>query len=128
MSMATRSAKTFFFTLGRGDPFRIPQLGRTDLLTDGDQFPHQVAEAAVFGDLRLGTFDRWALGNHLGDRLSTDAMSQRIRGTMPRGMLLGAVAVQLATLTKTCGQKTGTQVVDAGQASSELIAFFSESF
>jgi len=46
------------------------------LFTNGNQFPHQVPEAAVFGDLRLGTFDGRALGNDLGDRFPTGSMSQ----------------------------------------------------
>jgi hypothetical protein len=73
----------------------------TDLLTDDDQFPDQVPETAIFGDLRFGTFDGGALGNDLGDRLSTNPMSQRIRRTMPWGVFLGAMAVGLATLTET---------------------------
>jgi hypothetical protein len=45
---------------------------------------------------------------------------------MSQGVLLGAVAVRLATLTETRGQKAGTQVIDAGQASRELIASISQ--
>ena len=80
----------------------------------------------VFGDLRLGTFDGGALGNDLGDRLSAHPMSQRIRRTMSGRPFLGAVAVRLATLTETRGQKTGTQVVDAGQTGRQLIASISQ--
>jgi hypothetical protein len=98
------------------------------LLTHGDQFPHQVTEAAVFGDLRFGTFDRRALGNDLGDRLSTDSMSQRIGGTVSQGILLGAVAIGLAALTETSGQETGTQVIDLGQTGGNLSALISECF
>jgi hypothetical protein len=113
--MAYRSPKRFFFSLGRRNGFRVPQLGTTDLLTHGDQFPHQFTEAAVFGDLRFGTFDGRALGNNLGDRLSTDSMSQRIGRTVSQGILLGTVAVGLAALTETGRQETGTQVIDLGQ-------------
>jgi hypothetical protein len=98
------------------------------LLTDGDEFPHQVTKATVFSELRPGAFYRGTLGNHLGDRLSTDAMSQGIRRTMSRGIFLGAVAVGLATLTETRGQNTRTQIVDAGQTSGELIAFIPQCF
>jgi hypothetical protein len=108
--------------------FRIPQLRGADLLTDGDQFPHQVAETAILGDLRFGAFDSRALGNHLGDGFSSDAMSQRIRRTVSWGILQGTVAVGLATLTKARGQKTGAQIVDVGQISGELIAFFPQCF
>ena len=45
---------------------------------------------------------------------------------MTWGVLLGAVAVQLATLTETRGQKTRTQVADAGQTGRELITSISE--
>jgi len=126
--MAKRSAKRFFFSLACGERFGIPQLGRADLLTDGDQFPHQMTETAVFSDLRLGAFDSRALGNNLGDRFSTHSMSQRIRGTVSRGILLGTVAVGLATFTETRGQKTRTQIVDARQTSGELIAFVTQCF
>jgi hypothetical protein len=44
---------------------------------------------------------------------------------MSRGVLLGAVAVGLATLPETRGQKTGTQVIDARQTGRELIASIS---
>src|ERR1700674_1393205 len=128
MSMAKRSATRFFFSLARRERFRIPQLGGADLLTDGDEFPHQIAETAVFSDLRLGAFHRWARRNHLGDRFPTDAMSQRIGGTVSWGILLGAVAVRLATFTETRGQKTGTQIVDVGHASGELVAFIPQCF
>src|SRR4029077_18475763 len=119
MSMANRSAKRFFFSLARRERLRLPQLGGADLLADGDQFPHQVTETAILSDLCLGAFDSRTLRNHLGDCLSTDAMSQRIRGTVSLGILLGAMAIRLATFTKARGQKTGTQIVDAGQTASE---------
>src|SRR6266446_6395707 len=45
---------------------------------------------------------------------------------MSRGVLLGAVAVRLATLTETRGQKAGTQIIDAGQTGRQLIASISE--
>jgi hypothetical protein len=123
MSLANRSAKRFFFSLARRERFRIPQLGRADLLADGDQFSHQATETAILSDLRLGAFDSRTLRNNLGDCLSTDAMSQRIRGTVSWGILVGAMAIRLATFTKARGQKTGTQIVDVGQTASELIAF-----
>jgi hypothetical protein len=103
-------------------------LGTTDLLTHGDQFPHQVTEAAVFGDLRFGTFDGRALGNDLGDRLSTDSMSQRIGRTVSQGILLGTVAIGLAALTETGRQETGTQVIDLGQTGGNQSALISECF
>jgi len=103
-------------------------LGGADFLTDKDQFPHQVTETAILSDLRLGAFDSRALGNHLGDRLSTDTMSQRIRGTVSRGIFVGAVAVGLATFTKTRSQKTRAQIVDTRQTSGELIAFVTQCF
>jgi len=126
--MAKRSARRFFFSLARRERFRIPELRGADLLTDGDQFPHQATETAILSDLRLGAFHRGALGNHLGDGFSTDAMSQRIGGTVSWGILPGAVAVRLATFTKARGQKTGTQIVDVGQIGGELIAFFPQCF
>jgi hypothetical protein len=46
------------------------------LLTHDDEFPNQFPEAVVFRDLRFGTFDGGALGNDLGDRLSSNPMSQ----------------------------------------------------
>src|SRR5580704_961808 len=128
MSMANRSARRFFFNLARRERFWIPQLSGADLLADGDQFPYQVTETAILGNLRLGAFYSRALGNHLGDCLSTDAMSQRIRGTVSRGILLGAMAIRLATFTKARGQKTRTQIVDVGRTASELIAFFPQCF
>src|SRR5260370_11221483 len=128
MSMANRSVKRFFFSLGRRNGFWVPQLGTTDLLTHGDQFSHQVTEAAVFGDLRFGTFDCRALGNDLGDRLSTDSMSQRIGRTVSQRILLGTVAVGLATLTATGGQETGTQVIDLGPTAGNRTPFISQSF
>jgi hypothetical protein len=71
--MANRPARRFFFC--RAD-FRIPHLGGTDLLTHHDQFPYQVPETPVFGELLFGAFDRRPLGNDLRDRFSTHAMSQ----------------------------------------------------
>src|SRR6201984_1094123 len=124
MSTAHTSAKGFFFVLA---PFRVPQRGRADLLTDGNQFPHQVAKAAVLGDLLLGAFDSGTSGNDLGDRFSTGPMGQRIRRTVSWGILPGAGAVRLATLAETRGQKTWTQVAEMGQASGEVIAFFAQS-
>jgi hypothetical protein len=121
-------AEEFFFSPGRRNSSRIPQLGTTDLLTNGDQFPHQVTEAAVFGDLRFGTFDCRALRNDLGDRLSTDSMSQRIGRTVPQGILLGTVAIRLAAFTETGSQETGTQVIDLRQTSGNQSAFISECF
>jgi hypothetical protein len=103
-------------------------LGTTDLLTHGDQFSHQVTEAAIFGDLRFGTFDGRALGNDLGDRLSTDSMSQRIGRTVSQGILLGTVTIGLAALTETGSQETGTQVIDLGQTGGNRSAFISECF
>ena len=93
------------------------------MLTHEDQFPHQTPETVVFGDLRFGPFDCRALGNDLGDRLSSSSMSQRIGRTVSRRVLLSAVAVRLATLTETRSQKTGTQVFDVSQTGRELIAF-----
>src|SRR6266480_1782382 len=80
----------------------------------------------VFSDLCFGTFDGEALRNDLGDRLSSNSMSQRKGRTVSRGVLLSAVAVGLATLTEPRGQKTGAQVIDAGQTRDELITFISE--
>src|SRR5260370_14856553 len=128
MSMANRSVKRFFFSLGRRNGFWVPQLGTTDLLTHGDQFSHQVTEAAVFGDLRFGTFDCRALGNDLGDRLSTDSMSQRIGRTVSQRILLSTAAVALATLTETSGQETRTQVIELGQTVGNPSAFISHCF
>src|SRR5260370_35120293 len=109
MSMANRSVKRFFFSLGRRNGFWVPQLGTTDLLTHGDQFSHQVTEAAVFGDLRFGTFDCRALGNDLGDRLSTDSIGQRIGQTVSRGILLGTMAGGLGPPKGTRGRRTRAQ-------------------
>src|SRR5262249_1344983 len=128
MSRASRSAKSFFFSLGRRDGLRRPQFGRADLLVDRDQFPHQLAKAAVFRQLRLGAFDGWSLRNHLGDGLSPRAMGQRIGGTVSWRALLGAVAVGFAAFAEPGRQKTRTQVVQVSQASRQLIAFFLESF
>ena len=50
------------------------------------------------------------------------------RGTVSWGILLGAVAVRLATFTETRGQKTGTQILDVGHAGGELIAFIPQCF
>jgi len=80
----------------------------------------------VLSDLCFGTFDGGALGNDLGDRFSSNSMSQRKGRAVSRGVLLSAVAVELATLTEPRGQKTGAQVIDAGQTRDELIAFISE--
>src|SRR5258708_5875041 len=126
--MANRSLKRFFFSLARRNSSRVPQLGTTDLFTNGDQLPHQVMEAAVFGDLRFGTFDGRALRNDLGDRLSTDSMSQGIGRTVPQGILLDTVAIGLAALTETGSQETGTQVIDLRQTSGNQSAFISECF
>src|SRR6516162_518449 len=128
MSRANRSVKRFFFSLGRRNSFRVPQLGTTDLLTNSDQLPHQITEAAVLGDLRFSTFDGGALGNDLGDRLSTESMSQRIGRAVSRGILLGTVAIGLAALTETGRQETRSQVIDLGQTSGNQRAFLSESF
>jgi hypothetical protein len=124
--MANRSLKRFFFSRGRRNSSGVPQLGTTDLLTNGDQFPHQLTEAAVFGDLRFGTFDCRALRNDLGDRLSTDSMSQRIGRTVSQGILLGTVAIGLAALTETGSQETRTQVIDLRQTSGNQRALISE--
>ena len=43
---------------------------------------------------------------------------------MSRGILLSAVTVALATFTKSCGEKTGAHVIDAGQTGGELITFY----
>ena len=110
--MANRSLKRFFFSHGRRNSSRVPQLSTTDFLTNGDQFSHQVTEAAIFGDLRFGTFDCRALRNDLGNRLSTNSMSQRIGWTVSQRILLGTVAIGLAALTETGSQETGTQVID----------------
>jgi hypothetical protein len=80
----------------------------------------------VLSDLCFGTVDGGALGNNLGDRFSSNSMSQRKGRAVSRGVLLSAVAVELATLTEPRGQKTGAQVIDAGQTRDELIAFISE--
>ncbi len=80
----------------------------------------------VFRDLCFGAFDGGALGNHLGDRLSRKAMRQRIGWAVSRGILLSAVTVALATFTKSCGEKTGAHVIDAGQTGGELITSISE--
>jgi hypothetical protein len=98
-------------------------LGGADLLTHEDQFPHQIPETVVFGDLSFGPFDCRAFGNNLGDRLSSSSMGQRIGRTVSRGVLLSAVAVGLATLTETRSQKTGAQVFNVSQAGGELMAF-----
>jgi hypothetical protein len=45
---------------------------------------------------------------------------------VPWVTLLGAVAVRFSAFTDSRGQKTGTQVVDVGQTSGELILFFAE--
>src|SRR5215468_7803151 len=128
MSMANRSAKRFFFSLRPRHCFRLAQLCRANLLTHGDQFPYQLAEAPILADLRFGAFDSGALGNDLGDRFSADPMGQRIRRTVSWGTLPSTVAVGLATLTESRGQKTGAQVADLGQASRKLITFFAERF
>ena len=128
MSLANRSVKRFFFSLAGRNGFWVPQLGTTDLLTHGDQFSHQVTKAAVFGDLRFGTFDCRALGNDLGDRLSTDSMCQRIGRTVSQGILLGTVTIGFAALTKTGSQETGTQVIDFSQTGGNQSAFISECF
>jgi hypothetical protein len=101
-------------------------LGGADLLTHEDEFPHQFPETVVFRDLCFGAFDGGALGNDLGDGLSSKAMSQRIGRAVSRGILLSAVTVALATFTKSRGEKTGAQVIDAGQAGGELITSISE--
>lgn len=93
------------------------------MLTHEDQFPHQIPETVVFGDLRFGPFDRRALGNDLGDRLSSNSMGQRIGRAVSRGVLPSAVAVGLATLTETRGQKTGAQVFHVSQTGGDLMAF-----
>jgi hypothetical protein len=104
----------------------MPYLGGTDLLAYDDQLPHQITETTVFGDLRFGSFDAGTLGNDLGNRLSPNAMRQRIRRTMSRGVLLGAVAVRLATLTETRSQNAWTQIFKLSQVGNELIASIPE--
>jgi hypothetical protein len=126
MSRANRSAKGFFLASLDGPASSSRSLGVANLLTDGDQFPHQVAEAAVLGDLRLGVFDGRTLLDDLGDRFATDSMGERMRGTVSRGALLSAVAVRLTTLTETRSQKTRTQISDTSQAGSKLIALFAK--
>jgi hypothetical protein len=124
--MANRSAKRFFFSLARRERFRFPYLGGADLLTHQDEFPHQFPETVVFRDLCFGAFDGRALGNDLGDGLSSKAMSQRIGRAVSRGVLLSAVTVAFATLTKSCGEKTWAQVIDVSQTGGELITSISE--
>jgi plasmid replication initiation protein len=80
----------------------------------------------VFSDLCFGPFDGGALRNDLGEGLSSNSMSQRKGRAVSRGVLLSAVAVGLATLTKARGQKTGAQVLDTGQTRDELITLISE--
>src|SRR6266704_1939469 len=101
MSWASRSAKRFFFSLGRRDGLRLPQ---------------------------FGPFDGWSLRNHLGNGLSSHAMSQRIGRTVSWGALLGAVAVCFTAFAEPRSQKPRTPVVQLSQTLGELIAFFLESF
>jgi hypothetical protein len=122
--MASSSAMRFFFSLGLRRFLRFPQLDRTDLLADGHQFSYQMAKAAIFGKLSLGTFEPSALGNHLRDRFSSGAMSQGMRGAMPGGTLLGTVAIRLPTSPEAGRQKSWTQIIDLSEASRELNTFF----
>jgi hypothetical protein len=124
--MPNRWAKRFFFSLAGRERLRIPHLGGADLLTHDDEFPHQFPETVVFRDLRFGTFDSGALRNDLGDRLSSNSMSQGKGRAVSRGVLLSTVAVGLAAPTEARGQKTGAQVLDVGQTGDELIPFISE--
>src|SRR5258708_17722421 len=110
MARGNRSVKTFLFSLGRRNGFRGPQLGTTDLLTNSDQLPHQITEAAVFGDLRFSTFDGRRLGHDLGERLSTEWMSLRIGRADSRRILFRTVAIWLTALSETGLQVTKPQL------------------
>jgi hypothetical protein len=113
----------FFFTPLCPHRFRLLQLGIADLFADRNQFLHEFAETTVFGDLGSGTIDRRSLGDDLGDGFSCVGMSQRVGGTVSRGVFLGAVAVRLATLAEARGERAGTEIADLSQTSLELLAF-----
>jgi hypothetical protein len=113
----------FFFTPLCPHRFRLLQLGIAELFADRNQFLHEFAETTVFGDLGSGTIDRRSLGDDLGDGFSRAGMSQRVGGTVSRGVFLGAVAVRLATLAEARGERAGTEIADLSQTSLELLAF-----
>jgi hypothetical protein len=98
-----------------------------ELFADGNQFLHEFAKTTVFGDLRSGTIDRRSLGDDLGDGFSSARMSQRVRGTVSRGVFLGTVAVRLATLAEARGERAGTEIADLRQTGFELLAFLLKS-
>jgi hypothetical protein len=59
----------------------------------------------------------------LGDGFSTVGMSQRVGEAVSRGVLLRTVAVRLATLAESGGQRTATEIADLSQTGLELLAF-----
>jgi len=102
-------------------------LGIAELFADGNQFLHELAKTTVFGDLCPGTIYRRPLGDDLGDGLSTAGMSQRVGGAVSRGVFLGTVAIRLATLAESRGERAGTEIADLSQTSLELLAFLVKS-
>jgi len=84
-------------------------------------------KTTVFGDLRSSTINRRSLGDDLGDGLSTAGMSQRVGGAVPRGVFLRTVAVGLATLAESRGERATTEIADLSQTGLELLAFLVKS-
>jgi len=102
-------------------------LGIAELFANGNQFLHQLAKTTVFGDLLSGTINGRSLGDDLGDGLSTAGMGQRVRGAVSRGVFLYTVAVRLATLAESRGERARTEIADLSQTGLELLAFLVKS-
>lgn len=98
-----------------------------ELFADGNQFLHELAKTTVFGDLRSGTIYGRSLGDDLGDGLSSAGMSQRVGGAVSQGVFLCTVAVRLATLAESRGERAGTEIVDLRQTGLELLTFLVKS-
>jgi hypothetical protein len=121
-STANSSARVFF-SLAHRFPSRFPHLGRADLLTDRDQLSHQVAEAAVLGNLRPGTFDGRTLRNDLGDRFfrrldESTNMTGHVLENPPRRS--GKSTYRICGIAR-------SKNLDAGQTGGELFAFLPKS-
>src|ERR1700719_3635337 len=93
-----------------------------ELFANGDQFLHELAKTALFGNLPPGTIYRRSSGDDLGDGLSTAGMSQRVGGAVSRGVFLRTVAVRLATLTESGRQRAATEIADLSQTGREVLA------
>ena len=73
ISAASRPSSAVFFN---GLIIGLLQLEIADLLGNGDQLLDQVAKTMILAQLRAGSFDGFASGDHVCDRFAGDGMRQ----------------------------------------------------